>query len=86
MNKNIPRSRGNRLTRVTPDQGHKFAYDEVDQVSGEWDRLLRKLREKYGHPKSEADDEEMEYLMEGAEKEDELVDGFTDDTSIEDPE
>lgn len=83
MNKNIPRNYGSRLKRVTPDHGNKFAYDAVDQVSGEWDRLLRKLREKYGYSKSEAKDEQMEYLEDA--NEDELVDGFTDDTSIEDP-
>ena len=84
MNRNIPRERGNRLNRVTPDQGkgNKFAYDEVEQVNGEWDRLLRKLREKYGYSKSEAQDEQMKYL----EEDNELADGFSDDTSIEDPE
>ncbi len=85
MNKNIPRNYGNRLKRVPPDQGNKFAYDAVDQVSGEWDRLLRKLREKYGYTQSEADDKQMD-LMEDADEQDELGDGFADDTSIEDPE
>ena len=86
MNKNIPRNHESRLKRGTPGHENKFAYDEVDQVSGEWNRLLRKLREKYGYSKSEAKDEQIDYLMEDADKEDELVDGFTDDTSIEDPE
>jgi hypothetical protein len=69
MNKNIPRSQGSRLKRVPSDHGNKFAYDEVDQVSNEWNRLLRKLREKYGYSKSEAKDEQMEFLIEETDEE-----------------
>ena len=76
--------RRNRLKKGTPDQEHKFAYDEVDQVNGEWDRLLRKLREKYGYSKSEAKDEEIGYLME-ADEDAELGDDDLEDTSIDDP-
>jgi hypothetical protein len=86
MNRNIPRNPGRPLKRDAPDRGNKFAYDAVDQVSGEWNRLLRKLREKYGYSKSEAKDEQINYLMEEGDEAEELDDSFTDDTSIEDPE
>lgn len=88
MNKNIPRNHGSRLKRVIPDQGNKFAYDAIDQVTGEWDRLLRKLREKYGYTKGEANDEQIEYLMEENEEDtQDYADEFKkDDTSNDDPE
>jgi hypothetical protein len=83
MHKDIPNNQESRLRRGTHDYGNKFAYDEVDQVNGEWNRLLRKLRQKYNHTVQETE-AEIEYLMEEADDE-EYSDGFTEDPTIDDP-
>jgi uncharacterized protein YjbJ (UPF0337 family) len=36
--------------------------DDVDQIRGEWDRLVGKLQEKYGYKKEQAEAEISELL------------------------
>lgn len=41
--------------------------DEVDQINGEWNKLVGKLQEKYGYTKAEAE-AEVEDFMKGMEE------------------
>ena len=62
MDKNILKNQWSWIKEEAQDHWDDFSREEVEQINGEWNKLVRKLQEKYGYSRSEAE-EEIEYFM-----------------------
>ena len=62
MDKFILKNHWGRLKGEAQNHWDDLSHDEVDQLHGDWNKLARKLQEKYGYSRSEAD-EEIEYFI-----------------------
>ena len=62
MDKNILKNQWSWIKEEAQDHWDYFSREEVEQINGEWNKLVRKLQEKYGYSRTEAE-EEIEYFM-----------------------
>lgn len=57
MNKDIIKGKWNQLKGEVKVQWGKFTDDELDEMEGNYDKVVGKLQEKYGYGKDEAERE-----------------------------
>ena len=57
MNKDIIKGKWNQLKGEVKVQWGKFTDDELDEMDGNYDKVVGKLQEKYGYRKDEAERE-----------------------------
>jgi len=62
MNKYGLKNQWARLKEEAQNQWDELSHEEVEQLHGDWNKLVRKLQEKYGYSRSEAE-EEVEYFI-----------------------
>ena len=62
MDKYMLKNQWGRLKEETQNHWDDLSHEEVEQLHGDWNKLVRKLQEKYGYSRSEAE-EEVEYFM-----------------------
>ncbi len=58
----ILKGRWKQLRGAVKERWGELTDDDVDQVRGEWDRLVGKLQETYGYKKEQAEAEISEFL------------------------
>jgi uncharacterized protein YjbJ (UPF0337 family) len=62
MDKYMLKNRWGRLKEEAQNHWDDLSSDEIEQLHGDWNKLVRKLQEKYGYSRSEAE-EEVEYFI-----------------------
>lgn len=62
MDRNILRSHWEQFKDLLTGYWDDFTREEVDQINGDWDLLVRKLQEKYAFSRSEAEND-IQYFM-----------------------
>ena len=62
MDKFILKNQWGRLKGEAQNHWDDLSHEEIEQLHGDWNKLARKLQEKYGYSRSEAD-EEIEYFI-----------------------
>ena len=62
MDKYMLKNQWGRLKEEAQNHWDDLSHEEVEQLHGDWNKLVRKLQEKYGYSRSEAE-EEVEYFM-----------------------
>ena len=87
MDKNMLKNQWGRLKEDAQDHWDDLSREEVEDVNGDWYKLVRKLQEKYGYSKGEAE-EEVEYFMSDTESdeydEDEYEDAYMEEATPQD--
>ena len=64
MDKYMLKNRWGLLKEDAQNHWDDLSHEEVEQLHGDWNKLVRKLQEKYGYSRSEAE-EEIEYFISG---------------------
>jgi len=62
MNKDILKGKWNQIKGSIKKKWGQLTDDELDQINGDYDKLVGKLQERYGKNKEEAEKEVNEYL------------------------
>lgn len=62
MNKEILKGKWNQFKGTVKQKWGELTDDEVDQINGDYDKLVGKIQERYGKEKEEAEKEVNEYL------------------------
>jgi len=62
MDKYLLKNQWRHLKEDAQNYWDNFSHDEIEQVNGDWYKLVRKLQEKYGYSRIEAE-KEIEYFM-----------------------
>lgn len=57
MNKDIIKGKWNQIKGEAKSQWGKLTDDELDQIDGNYDKMVGKLQEKYGYQKEQAEKE-----------------------------
>ena len=58
----ILKGRWRQIKGAAKERWGELTDDDVDQIRGEWDRLVGKLQETYGYKKEQAEAEISEFL------------------------
>jgi uncharacterized protein YjbJ (UPF0337 family) len=58
----ILKGRWKQIKGAAKERWGELTDDDVDQIRGEWDRLVGKLQETYGYKKEQAEAEISEFL------------------------
>jgi uncharacterized protein YjbJ (UPF0337 family) len=58
----ILKGRWRQIKGAAKERWGELTDDDVDQIRGEWDRLVGKLQEKYGYKKEQAEAEISKFL------------------------
>ncbi|MCK6628661.1 MAG: CsbD family protein [Anaerolineae bacterium] len=66
MNQDIFTGMWKQIKGEIKTQWGKLTDDELDQVEGQYDKMIGKLQEKYGYTRQEAEDEMGEFLRQYA--------------------
>jgi uncharacterized protein YjbJ (UPF0337 family) len=62
MNKDIIKGKWNQLKGEIKVQWGKLTDDELDQIDGNYDKMVGKLQEKYGYQKDQAEKEAEQFF------------------------
>jgi uncharacterized protein YjbJ (UPF0337 family) len=57
MNKDIIKGKWNQIKGEVKVQWGKLTDDELDEIDGQYDKIVGKLQEKYGYQKERAEEE-----------------------------
>lgn len=66
MNQDIFAGMWKQIKGEVKTQWGKLTDDELEQVEGQYDKMIGKLQEKYGYSREEAEDEVGEFLRQYA--------------------
>ncbi len=62
MDKNMLKSQWSQIKEDVQDQWNDLTPEEVDEINGGWNELIRKLQEKYNYSRSEAEQEVRNFM------------------------
>ncbi len=63
MNKDIVKGKWNQLKGEVKVQWGKLTDDELDEIAGNYDKMVGKLQEKYGYQKEQAENEAERFFQ-----------------------